>query len=109
MGRIGRPLSACLSPCLSFSALPTCVNNSRLERHEERVAKGRKVDSDEGHRQEELRQLDSGESPSEISAIVSPPPDWSTTAQMRSERTIVSLARAAGCSCSRRSAHGQRR
>ena len=63
MGRIGRPLSACLSPCLSFSALPTCVNNSRLERHEERVAKGRKVDSDEGHRQEELRQLDLGESP----------------------------------------------
>ena len=63
VGRIGRPLSACLSPCLSFSALPTCVNNSRLERHEERVAKGRKVDSDEGHRQEELRQLDLGESP----------------------------------------------
>ena len=63
MGRVGRPLSAYLSPCLSFSALPTCVNNSRLERHEERVAKGRKVDSDEGHRQEELRQLDLGESP----------------------------------------------
>ena len=63
MRRIGRPLSAYLSPCLSFSALPTCVNNSRLERHEERVAKGRKVDSDEGHRQEELRQLDLGESP----------------------------------------------